>query len=536
MIKSLAAAGAFILLIVTPACTDLTEVPSSAISPENFYRNEDEVIGGLASVYAQLRSTTDEAYNISEISTDEMVVPTRGSDWLDGGKWLDIHRQTFAPNSAAGIDNINSAWVNMFQGVARANVVLDALANVNFAGKSTVIAELRTLRAFYYYLLMDLFGGVPIVCADTGNAVCKGDGIEPRTQNTRAEVFAFIESELNAARADLPVTWSSDMNGRLTKGAANAILADMYLNAEVFTGTVSAAGLAKGPSKWNEAITAANLVLAGPYTLSTNTTAGCTTPGCGWRKNFTADNNTSPEIIMAVKFVDVSGLGLNFLMRALHYNQYTPSPWNGFSTLAETFFAFDANDVRRQIFLSGPQFNLETGAPVKDRAGNPLIFDPNIANVTSATEGEGVRIAKWPSDPAHVNQDNGNDYAHYRLAEIYLIKAEAMNELGQTAAAATLINTTTRARAFPTAPKPFATTISQVALRDSILAERLFELTAEGKRRTDLIRIGAEQGGVNKFNQLWSFKLAVSPAYKILFPIPQNQIETNPLLKQNPGY
>ena len=540
MIKSLAAAGGFILLIVTPACTDLTEVPSSAISPANFYRNQDEVIGGLASVYAQLRTTTDEAYNISEISTDEMVVPTRGQDWLDNGKWLDIHRQTFAPNSAAGIDNINSAWVNMFQGVARANVVLDALGNVNFAGKSTVIAELRTLRAFYYYLLMDLFGGVPIVCADVGNAICTGDGIKTRTQNTRAEVFAFIESELNASRADLPVTWSSDMNGRLTKGAADAILADMYLNAEVFTGTVSATGLAKGPSKWNEAIAAANRVLAGPYTLSTDPSGGCAAAGkpagCGWRKNFTADNNTSPEIIMAVKFVDVSGLGLNFLMRALHYNQYTPSPWNGFSTLAETFFAFDANDIRRQIFLAGPQFNVETGAPVKDRAGNPLFFDPNIADVTKATEGEGVRIMKWPSDPAHVNQDNGNDYAHYRLAEIYLIKAEAMNQLGQTAAAATLINTTTRARAFPSSPKPLATTLSQVALRDSILAERLFELTAEGKRRTDLIRIGAEQGGVNKFNQLWSFKTAVSQPFKILFPIPQNQIETNPLLKQNPGY
>ena len=540
MIKSLAAAGALILLIVTPACTDLTEVPSSAISPGNFYRNSDEVIGGLASVYAQLRSTTDEAYNISEISTDEMVVPTRGQDWFDNGKWLDIHRQTFAPNSPAGLDNINSAWVNMFQGVARANVVLDALANVSFAGKSTVIAELRTLRAFYYYLLMDLFGGVPIVCADVGNTLCTGDGIKTRTQNTRAEVFAFIESELNAARADLPVTWSSDMNGRLTKGAADAILADMYLNAEVFTGTVSATGLAKGPSKWNEAIAAADRVLAGPYTLSTDPSGGCAAAGkpagCGWRKNFTADNNASPEIIMAVKFVDVSGLGLNFLMRALHYNQYTPSPWNGFSTLAETFFAFDPKDIRRQIFLAGPQFNVETGAPVKDRAGNPLFFDPNIADVTKATEGEGVRIMKWPSDPAHVNQDNGNDYAHYRLAEIYLIKAEAMNQLGQTAAAATLINTTTRARAFPSSPKPLATTLSQVALRDSILAERLFELTAEGKRRTDLIRIGAEQGGVNKFNQLWSFKTAVSQPFKILFPIPQNQIETNPLLKQNPGY
>jgi hypothetical protein len=474
------------------------------------------VIGGLASVYAQLRSTTDEAYNISEISTDEMIVPTRGQDWYDNGKWLDIHRQTFTANSPAGLDNINSAWVNLFQGVARANVVLAGIENVNFAGKSTVVAELRTLRAFYYYLLMDLFGGVPIV-TDVE--------IKTRPQNTRAEVFKFIEDELTAARPDLPDKWSADMNGRLTKGAADAILANMYLNSEVFTGTVGTNGLTKGTARWQDAITAADRIInSGNYSLASN-----------WRQNFTADNYASPEIIMAVKFTNVTDLGLNFLMRALHYSQFSPSPWNGFATLAETFNQFSSNDIRRQIFLFGLQYNVETGQPVKDRQGNPLVFDPSIGDETHATEGAGVRITKWPYDPNHVNQDNGNDYAHFRLGEIYLIKAEAQNELGQTAAAAATINATTRARAFPSAPQPLSPALSQAAMRDSILAERLFELTAEGKRRQDLIRIGAEQGGTNKYNLAWGYK-AASPAYKILFPIPQNQIETNPLLKQNAGY
>ena len=186
MKKKLWAAAAVGTLVLFPACTDLVETPQSAITPENFYRNEDEVIGGLASVYAQLRSTNDEYYNLSEISTDEMIVPTRGQDWYDNGKWLDIHRQTFTPTSPAGLDNINSAWVNLFQGVARANVVLDGIANVSFASKATVTAELRTLRAFYYYLLMDMFGGVPIVCNEAGNAVCTGTLIQARAQNTRA--------------------------------------------------------------------------------------------------------------------------------------------------------------------------------------------------------------------------------------------------------------------------------------------------------------------------------------------------------------
>jgi hypothetical protein len=519
MLKTIGAAGAFVLLILAPACTDLTEVPQSAITPENFYRNEDEVIGGLASVYAQLRTTDDEYYNTSEVSTDELIVPTRGQDWYDNGKWLDIHRQTFTPTSPAGLDNINSAWVNMFQGVARANVVLNGIATANFASKATVTAELRVLRAWYYFLLMDLFGGVPIAT---------DPAIEARPQATRDSVFRFVESELKAARPDLPTTWPSTMNGRVTQGAVDAILASLYLNAQVFTGTVSATGLAPGAARWQDALTQANLVInSGKYALATNTTAGCSTTGCGWRSNFTADNYKSPEIIFAVKYLNQSGLGLNFLMRALHYNQYdSPAPWNGFSTLADTYAAFDPNDQRRQIFLAGPQINLVTGQPAKDRQGNPLVFDPNIPDVTAATEGQGVRIDKWPVDPNHVQQDNGNDYAFFRLAEMYLIRAEANNELGNTAAAIADLNLV-RARVF-SPPQP-TTAVTQAQVRAAILNERLFEFTWEGKRRQDLVRAGQFTSGT------WYAKTTSTP-FRVLFPIPQTQIETNPQLKQNPGY
>jgi hypothetical protein len=196
MTNKILTAGVFALIALAPACTDLTEVPKSAITPENFYRNADEAFGGLASVYAQLRATYDNSYNISEITTDEMVVPTRGQDWYDNGKWLDLHRQTFTANSPAGLDLINNSWVDLFIGVARANVVLHGISGNNFTGKTTIVAELRVLRAFYYYMLQDLFGGVPIVCEEAGNALCTGIDIAERPRNTRAEVFAFIDSEL----------------------------------------------------------------------------------------------------------------------------------------------------------------------------------------------------------------------------------------------------------------------------------------------------------------------------------------------------
>ena len=252
----------------------MSSVPQSAITPDNFYRNADEAIGGLASVYAQLRQTVEGAYEITEVSTDEIVVPTRGQDWLDNGKWLDIHRHTFTPNSPAGLDNINNAWNQLFQGVAKANVVLAGIENVNFTGKATAKAELRVLRAYYYFMLQDLFGGVPIV-TDVA--------IMPRAQNTRAEVFKFIEDEVTAARPDLPDIWAPEWNGRLTKGAADAILASLYLNAQVFTGTVGTSGLTKGTARWQDAITAADRVLNSPAGYQLDPT---------WRHNFTYDNNT----------------------------------------------------------------------------------------------------------------------------------------------------------------------------------------------------------------------------------------------------
>jgi starch-binding outer membrane protein, SusD/RagB family len=490
-------------------CTDLDENPTSAITPNNFYRNADEVIGGVASVYAQLRATMWGYYNLSQISTDENVVPTRGSDWFDNGRWLDLYRHTWTPTSGSGLEDISGVWNDLFGGVARANVVLGALESVDVPNKARVVAEMRGLRAFYYYLLMDFFGGVPVVTTTE---------IRPREQATRAEVFAFIETELNEARADLPDTWEASNYGRLTKGSVDAILANMYLNAQVFTGTVTPAGLTRGPARWQDAVTAADRVLnSGRYSLASN-----------WRDNFTPTNENSPENIMVVRHSNaIPGIGMSFQMRGLHYNSFALSPWNGFATIATTYNAFDDADSRKNVFLVGPQVDLLTGQPIRDRAGNPLVFTPEIRDVTQAGEGEGARIYKYTVDPAAPDGgSHANDFVYFRLAEMIMVKAEALNELGQTAAAVPLVNQI-RARAF-TPARPLATNISQAALRDAIFNERLYEFIGEAKRRQDMIRAGT-------YTNARLFKAASNP-YRILMPIPQNQIETNPLLRQNPGY
>jgi hypothetical protein len=307
----------------------------------------------------------------------------------------------------------------------------------------------------------------------------------------------------------------------MTKGAADAILANMYLNAGVFTKDdgINATGYNScstvqigGISACQAAVNFADSVLnSGAYSLAMN-----------WRSNFTADNDASPENILVVKHLNAADVGLNFLYRALHYNQLSPTPWNGFATLAETYNAFDANDERRQIFLVGQQINFDTGEEVTDRAGNPLIFTVTIGNETNAGEHEGARIVKYPSDPGHLNEHHGNDFAYFRLAEMYLIKAEALNEITPGSPAALALLNTLRARVF-NPDEPLA-----AIDRDVILRERLFELTGEAKRRQDLVRHG-------KYTAAWSFKPATA-AHKVLMPIPQSQLDANPLLDQNAGY
>ena len=534
-------AGALLGLLIVPlqGCTNLDETPLSVITPGTFFRNEAEVSAALAGVYAQLRSTAPEGtiYDANEVSTDEIVVPIRGKDWIDNGQWIDLHNQTWTPNSAAASNFFNGAWNNAYTGVARANLFISSVEPVTVPNKATYLAEGRALRAFYYYILMDFFGGVPIVTDPTDHA------LHPR--NTRRELFDFIEGELIAARdSGLPATWDAANNGRFTKGAADAILANMYLNAGVFTKDVAGASginatgyntclgvTVRGGDACAAAIARADSILnSGHYALADS-----------FPQIFRADNANSRENIFVVKFINKDGLGMGIDMAALHYCQYSGvTPWNGFATLAQTFNAFDPADKRRQAILVGPQRDVITGQLVTVRVAsacpaytpaNALVFTVTIDTITKASEGEGPRLYKWPADPAHVQQNSGNDYAWFRLGEIYLIKAEALNEQTPGSGAALTLLNNLRARPGDPVNTPLAGPIT----RAMILSERLFELFGESKRRQDLIRFGQYTGRTDAASGIVGGKVG-RPDYYVLMPIPQAQVNANPQLAQNPGY
>ena len=515
------------ILLIGQSCTDLTEVPQDALTPKNAFKSDAEVLAGVAGVYASLRDIYFVGYlGLNEITTDAMIVPTRGNDWYDNGRWLEIHRQTWTASSGSALDDMNGAWNGLFSGVAKANLIIDVITKAGGATAPRTLAELRTLRAWYYYMLLDMFGSVPIV---TGTA------LKQYPNATRSEVFAFVEKELNESRAALPDKWDAAGYGRLTKGAADAILASLYLNAGVFNKNsgVNATSyntcgvpVSGGVNGCQAAITAADRVInSGVYTLSPD-----------WKKNFSLDNETSPENIFVIVFISDQALGGNAPMRTLHYNQLDTgwgNPWNGFATLAETYNAFDPADERRNMFLQGQAYSFQTGLAVKDRAGAPLIFTVDIPDANAAGEGTGVRFNKFPPLPnAPYGNGHPNDFPFFRLAEMYLIKAEALNEQGNLAGALTELN---RIHSRHFTPPQMVTASSQAEMRALILKERLLEFTAEGKRRTDLVRHG-------HFLDQWSTAMRNGKQdkrgepYRILFPIPATQISANPLLKQNPGY
>ena len=485
-------------------CTDLTETPLDALTPDNAFKNDPEILAGAASVYAQLRQTQWAYYNLSEITTDEQIVPTRGSDWFDNGRWIEIYRQSWTANSGSALDDMNGLWNNMFAGVAKANLMIDVVEKSTSASKDGNLAELRVLRAWFYYVLMDMFGGVPIVTSTE---------VVPTARSTRDATFKFIEAELKAALPNLPERPLA--YGRVNKHVANAILANMYLNAPVFQGTVTSAGLQRAPARMTEAIQFADAVInSGVYSLASS-----------WQSNFNADNQNSPELIFVVNnTANPPGIGNSLPQRPLHYNQHGVGggPWNGFATIAETYRKYDPADQRRGIWLVGQQKNFVTGANANDRAGNPLVFTETISDITNASEVEGPRINKFPP---FVTAPNGDSHPHkfpyFRLAEMYMIKAEALFEQGSTPAALAIVNQL-RARVFQPA-KPL-TALS----RDAILNERLFEFAGEAKRRQDMIRLGG-------YTAARQFKTATE-GYKVLMPIPITQIQNNPLLTQNAGY
>lgn len=430
-------------------------------------------------------------WNLNELTTDEAVW-TYPND--ANGTIFNLHYNTWLPT-----DGIPTALFARIMNVA-------ALTNEYIRATSDKLddpeirrfqAEARFLRALAYYYGIDLFGNMPFVTEEDL------PGAYFPEQISRADLFAFVESELKAIKPDMGETRFE--YGRADKGTCAMLLAKLYLNAEVYI----------GQPKYTEAIAELNEVIAGTYALADN-----------YLDNFLADNHTSPEIIFA-QLYDGQRSQAYDVVNVMIYGNSGNGGWSGLRTTSAFVGKFDDDpDEARALFA-------------KEDKGQAR----EIEEVNQATQGYGIykfRNVTSTGAPGSNSSFQDTDFPMFRLADAYLMYAEAVLRGGTGGDLTTALGYVNAIRTRPgdvadgTAAGPI--TSGELTL-DFILDERARELYWEAHRRTDLIRFGKYVGD----DYLWAWKGGVENGTAIeekrrLFPIPAADLASNPNLEQHDDY
>ncbi len=512
---------ATLLTLGATGCTDTTELPITTITDTNYFNDPTSYRALLAKVYSGLAVSgqqgpagngdikgIDEGFSqylrlywkMQELPTDEAVIA-----WGDVGL-PELNTQLWASNNPFVV----AMYYRIAFQVMMANELLRQTTDAKLAERNVspqlaadiqvFKAEARFLRALSYWHGIDLFGNIPLVTEEDPL------GAEPPEQNTRQELYDFVVSELNAIQPLLPVA-SPGTYGRATGAAASMLLAKIYLNAGVYTGT----------PQYAQALAAAQAVISGPFSLDPS-----------YRHIFQADNHTSPEIIFPIV---QDGLrtqsfgGTTFLVHASCGGSMVPADygidgcWFGLRLKPQAYNRYAAGDQRAAFFWTTGQ-TVEVNSISAYGDGIPA---PKFSNVTS-TGAPG-------SNATHPD----TDFPMFRLADAYLIYAEAhlRGGGGDRGQALAYVNAL-RQRAYGDTSGDIADVDFDLP---DILDERGRELLFEAHRRTDLIRYGLFTGGAYP----WAWKggaLAgtATDTYRDLYPLPASELTTNPNLTQNPGY
>ncbi len=512
----------FVALLAIPfnSCTDLEPEVFSDLTPANFPASEGDIIAAFASAYTNLYGFQNHGGYMSsiEVASDEAAIPQKGSDWFDGGIWLRQHRHQYDANEP----HLNGSWLFLYRGALQCNSVIQLIngpagqAALNEQQRAAFAAEMRALRALFYFWLIDAFGDVPLV---TGAE----ETIDTEPSRTpQAEVFNFIVAELQEASASLS---REPIYARFNYYGAQTLLSRVLLNAERFTGTARNA----------DAAAAAGNVIGGPHRLLDD-----------YHANFGPDNDNglrgTAENILVIPYDEINAQGFNLPQMTLHYSSQATfnlqdQPWNGYTTLQEFYESYDDADKRKGVygdasvsgnFLAGPQFAADGVTPILDGTaddpdGPAIVFTPEINELEpGAYRQGGARIYKFRFRQGSPNTIS-NDFPLIRYSEALLNRAEALWRDNPSNPEALMLVNMVRERAYGNSNSNF-TSLSA----DNLLAERGRELFFEGHRRSDLIRFG-------RYGSPWWEKPVSSPD-KEVFPIPQPQLNANRNLTQNPGY
>ncbi|HEX6965496.1 MAG TPA: RagB/SusD family nutrient uptake outer membrane protein [Gemmatimonadaceae bacterium] len=514
--------AAVLLVGGTAGCTDVTVEPKSTISETNLFNDPNSYEAFLAKIYAGLAVSgqqgpagqpdiqgIDEGFSqylrlyweAEELPTDEAVIA-----------WNDIGLPQMNTQMWDKYDPfVVAMYYRIYFQVGMANEFLRETTDEELAARGVTgplldqihqyRAEARFLRAFSYWNGIDFFGNIPLVTEKDPL------GSTPPKQATRTDVYNYVVSELNDIKSQLPAA-GPDTYGRATRPAADMLLAELYLNAGVYTGT---------PNYTGALAEADTVIQSGAYSLDPN-----------YEHMFQADNNTSPEIIFAITQDGMKTQtygGVTFLVHAevggtMQASDYgVDGGWWGIRLKPEAYNAYASGDGRASYFYTDGQSVDVTSIPDFTKG----IAAPKFQNVTSTGQ------------PGSNKGFVDTDFPVFRLGEAYLIYAEAVlrGGGGDRAQALAYVNAL-RERAYGNTSGDI--TDADLTL-DFILSERQRELLWEGHRRTDLVRFGKFTGG----DYIWAWKGgtaagAATDAFRDLYPLPASELIANPNLTQNPGY
>ena len=524
-----------ILLLTIVSCNDLTEEVFSDITVETYSYSANDIYAVIGPVYLNMRELHDVwGYSIAqETSSDEMVMPANASGWDDGGIYKKFHLHTW--NAEA--EQVQNMWTDMYTGVMHANRIIDQLETnavpvPSDVTRESLIAEMKVARAFYYWLLIDNFGDVPFVTAPS---------VELHTLTPRATIFAAIVTDIKDALDKLSAENNIKMYGRFNKWGAKTLLANLYLNSEVYTGTAD----------WEKCLAECNDVIAsGKYNLEANYT------DC-----FKAHNENSIETIFAWPMDElqrstlINAHILHEASKAKYNLRHTP--WGAGCDKAITQFinTYDPDDERIDATWDrGPQFAADGTTPLLcsyDKAGQQLDYTKEIPNGLYTAENEGWRLTKFKPEMGAAYRMN-NDIPFFRYAQILMMKAECLLRTGQADAAAVIVSQV-RQRAFKNNPAKATVTGANLTANTKyqygyvenyvivdpgdqtpveiggFYDELGYEFVGEWNKRRDMIRFGTYS------TKSWLSHKPKGEGINV-FPIPQNYLDANPNIEQNPAY
>lgn len=518
----------------------LDETPKDQIPESEIYDSANSLyVNAVTSLYNYigaheegegLQGTCRGIYDYNTLTTDEAIIPIRGGNWYDGGLWENMYDHTWTATDT----DLYNVWKYLYKVIVLSTKSLETIDQhkslLNDQQRDEYKAEVRAVRAMFYYYAMDMFGRIPILESSTQKTA-------DIRQSNRRDVFKYIVNELQTVAPLLPNEHSNlqgNYYGRVTRPVAWFLLAKLALNAEVYTDDnwtdsyrpdgktimIDVDGTQK--NAWLTCIHYCNLIASAGYSLASDYT-----------KNFAVHNENSNENIFTIPLDKMLYLNeFHYLFRSRHYahgGAYGGASENGTCATLHTMAVYgyntsspdarlDMNFYTGKVEVDGSYVTLDDGTPLEYK---PLAVERNLTS-SQYIETAGARMKKYEVDRTAYSDGRmpDNDIVLYRYADVMLMKAEAKVRNGESGDEE--LNAVRNRVGMP----------SLRATLDNILNERLLELVWEGWRRQDMIRFGT----YNKSYDIHTPSEADNKGYTTVFPIPGKARELNPNLEQNPGY